>query len=179
MPLPDADRQALVEQLIRHHVPVGNLAREDRKGDAERKPESQNPSARFEPRTRHGGEANDHRTFSAADADCRLAPGAESRPGVIPGTGFNRDVEATWDATVGPVAPKSAAGIRRVPIPATLAAYLDARPRARHRTHSLDLRPDGVGPAHRHAPARPRLSSPPQVSARLGFESLRPCCPNR
>jgi integrase len=35
-------------------------------------------------------------------------------------------VERGWDATMGPVAPKSAAGVRDVPVPGTLAAYLVA-----------------------------------------------------
>jgi integrase len=46
------------------------------------------------------------------------------------------DVEATWDAMVGPVAPKSAAGVRRIPIPATLAMNLDAHMNALRRMHT-------------------------------------------
>jgi integrase len=34
-------------------------------------------------------------------------------------------VERSWDALAGPVAPKSAAGVRDVPLPATLAAHLE------------------------------------------------------
>jgi integrase len=47
-------------------------------------------------------------------------------------------VSSGWDAEVGPVAPKSAAGVRQVPIPATLATHLDAHlERAAQDAHAL------------------------------------------
>src|SRR5205823_163157 len=42
----DADRQTLVEELVRHHVPVDDASREDGKTRAERKPEGEQREVR-------------------------------------------------------------------------------------------------------------------------------------
>ena len=79
MEVGDADREALVEQLVRHHIPVSDLARQPGEHGREHEPESRRPdlvAARGEEGLPQASPA-----LASSACGCRRAFHVPSRPG--------------------------------------------------------------------------------------------------